>query len=63
VAARVRRNGVPGFGDSNDRVMADDEWEFCRAVEEFRGRTHIRYPTLSQYLHVLKGLGYHKPGA
>lgn len=52
--------GLAPTGYTSDRLLDDDEWEFCKAVAEFRTRTGIRFPTLSQYLFVIKGLGYRK---
>jgi hypothetical protein len=54
-----------GKGDPcvSERIYDDDEAEFLRAVERYRDRTGRRFPTLSELLAVLKGLGYRKPQA
>jgi hypothetical protein len=41
-------------------VYTDDEFEFLNAVEEFRKRTAVRFPKLTDYLRIAKGLGYRK---
>lgn len=43
-------------------VYEDDEAEFLLAVERFRREAKRAFPTATEYLAVLKGLGYRKEG-
>lgn len=45
---------------SSDRIYSSDEQEFHNAVEAYKRRNKVRFPTLSELLLVLKSLGYEK---
>jgi hypothetical protein len=38
-----------------------DEFEFLKAVQEFQARTGRRYPAHTEYLAIVRSLGYSKP--
>lgn len=40
----------------------DDEAEFLRAVEAFKERAKRPFPYVTDYLAILKSLGYTRPG-
>jgi hypothetical protein len=44
----------------SEHVYTDEEWEFIRAVEEYRRINHRQFPTSSEILEVAKCLGYRK---
>ena len=44
-----------------DRCYEEDEEEFLRAMAAYQARTGRRFPTWTEALSVLKGLGYAKP--
>jgi len=66
-AAAKRNTSRPcppdGTGDpvTSERIYSDEEFEFLRAMERFQAETGTRWPTVSQYLDVLKSLGYERP--
>ncbi len=39
---------------------SDEEWEFIRAIEQFKRDTRNPFPSWSEALAVLRGLGYHR---
>ncbi len=41
---------------------SDDEIEFMMAVDKFKRRTDIKFPTLAELLSIVKDLGYSKNG-
>lgn len=43
-----------------ERDYSGDEVEFMRALDEYKRRNHRNFPTCSEILEVLKGLGYRK---
>ena len=45
-----------------ERDYSADEVEFLRAVEEYKRRSGRMFPTWSEVLEVVRGLGYAKPG-
>ena len=45
----------------NEYPMTDDELEFIKAVNDYKNRYSKPFPTWSEILHILKGLGYRKP--
>ena len=44
----------------NKRLISDEEWEFCQAIERYKKSEKIRFLTFSEILHVVKTLGYKK---
>jgi hypothetical protein len=44
-----------------DRDYSPAEWEFMQAVREYKQRSGRMFPTWSEALEVLRGLGYAKP--
>jgi hypothetical protein len=61
-AKATERPPVPSvFGEERD--FTEEETTFLRAVEAYRSRHHRRYLTATEYLHVLKSLGYRSPPA
>lgn len=44
-----------------DRCYEEDEEEFLRAMAAYQARTGRRFPTWTEALSVLKGLGYARP--
>lgn len=64
-----RRADVPvpeqyraGARHMNEYPLANDEMEFINAVNAYRNRHMRPFPTWSEVLHILKALGYRKPG-
>ncbi len=57
-----RMQGVGKFHGSAQSIvpLSDDEWEFAQAMRVYSDATHHRFPTYSECLHVLRGLGYRK---
>ncbi len=51
--------GIPG-GPQSLQVTSDEEWEFCQAMERFKLETKNPFPSWSEALAILKGLGYHR---
>ncbi len=50
----------PARGVEDEEDVADEVFEFVRAIDHFK-RTHNRpFPTWSEVLGVLKGLGYER---
>jgi hypothetical protein len=47
----------------NEYPMTDDELEFIRAIADYKERYSKPFPTWSEILHILRSLGYVKPGA
>jgi hypothetical protein len=45
---------------TSDVIYHDDQFEFIKAMEHFQLTTGTKFPTTSQYLGVLKSLGYTK---
>jgi hypothetical protein len=54
----TRRTGSPATAD---RDYDRDELEFMRAIQEWQLRTGRKFPSWSEVLGVLKGLGYERP--
>ena len=46
-----------------ERDYRPDEIEFLRAMQDYKARSGRMFPTWSEVLEVLQGLGYAKPGA
>jgi hypothetical protein len=46
-----------------ERDYTDDEIEFMRAIDEYKRSSGRMFPTCSEVLEVLRGLGYVKQGA
>lgn len=44
----------------NEYPMSDDELEFIRAIADYKERYSKPFPTWSEILHILRGLGYRK---
>jgi hypothetical protein len=44
----------------NEYPMSDEELEFIKAVNEYKQRYNKPFPTWSEILHILKGIGYEK---
>jgi len=44
----------------NEYPMTDDELEFIKAVNDYKQRYNKPFPTWSEILHILKGIGYEK---
>jgi hypothetical protein len=62
-AEAMRRTHLGGKlhgGAQSVEPMSDDEWEFARAMRSYCDTTHHQFPTYSECLHVLRGLGYRK---
>jgi hypothetical protein len=47
----------------NEYPMSDEELEFIKAVNDYKQRYNKPFPTWSEILHILKGLGYEKSGS
>ena len=47
----------------NEYPMTDDELDFIKAVNDYKARYNKPFPTWSEILHILKSLGYEKPGS
>lgn len=45
---------------TSDRTYSDAEFEFIKAMDQFKVKTGVRYPTLCQILAVLTSIGYRK---
>ncbi len=60
-ARRGRRRPVDPTGDEAGFAAAEEE--FMRAMEEYRRRSGRMFPTWSEVLEVLQGLGYEKVAA
>lgn len=59
---RTRALGRPvPHPETAGREYSDDESEYLRACEEYRVRYQIRFMSATDYLHVLRSLGYAKP--
>lgn len=41
-------------------TIVGDELEFQQAVQDWKQRYHRQFPAISDYLHILLGLGYAK---
>ena len=46
-----------------ERDYSAEEWEFMRAMQEYKRSSGRMYPTWSEVLEVLRGLGYERPSA
>lgn len=67
---RIRQQWKPGQAHGPGRpappgltaldVHSEDEAEFLRAMADYQKRTGRKFPTWSEALAVLKGLGYRK---
>ncbi len=57
---RMKAVGKIRGGAQSIEPMTSDEWEFANAMHQYSEITHHRFPTWSEALHVLVGLGYHK---
>lgn len=44
----------------NEYPMSDEELEFIKAINEYKHRYNKPFPTWSEILHILKGMGYRK---
>ncbi len=44
----------------NEYPMSDEELEFIKAVNDYKQRYNKPFPTWSEILHILKGIGYEK---
>jgi hypothetical protein len=58
--ASGRRRGIDPT--TCERDYTADELEFLRAMQEYKQRCGRPFPTLTEALEVLWGLGYRKPG-
>lgn len=56
IAAGAKLSG----GAQSIEPLSADEWEFAQAMRQYSDATHHQFPTYSECLHVLRGLGYHK---
>lgn len=45
---------------TSEHIFSADEMEFLAAIEEFKRATGKKFPTWSEALSVLRGLGYRK---
>ncbi len=45
-----------------ERDYTDDEVEFMNALDEYKRKSGRMFPTCSEVLEVIRGLGYIKPG-
>ena len=53
------RSGVrPNPITSCTHIYTEEEEQFIRAVEAYKKRTRRKFPTLSEFLAILKSLGY-----
>ena len=43
-----------------DREYSEPEWEFLRAIEEYKRSSGRLFPTWSEVLEVVRSLGYEK---
>lgn len=72
VAKRQAANGAKASKASHRRRLidpttcqrdyTDDDREFMVAVDRYKRESHRPFPTLSELLEVLRGLGYRKVG-
>ena len=44
----------------NEYPMSEEELEFIKAVNDYKQRYNKPFPTWSEILHILKGIGYEK---
>ncbi len=49
-----------GAAYGHDSTYDADEFEFIKAMDAFKRKHNVRFPTLSHALKVLKSLGYRK---
>lgn len=61
-AARKHKNRAKGKGHPTTAEMdySEEEIEFMFAVQAFKDRSGRHFPTLSEMLNVIRGLGYSK---
>ncbi|SIO37512.1 hypothetical protein SAMN05444166_4197 [Singulisphaera sp. GP187] len=61
-AARAGKNRAKGKGHPTTGVIeySGDEWEFMRAIEDFKRVTGRKFPTWAEVFRVLLSLGYKK---
>lgn len=59
--AREHRPATVGATACNEYIYSHDEFEFLKAMMEFKSRTGKQFPTLTEVFHVLLSLGYRKP--
>lgn len=52
-----------GVGADQERQYTADEIEFMLAMDRYKRVKRRPFPTWSEVLEVLKGLGYHKHGS
>lgn len=54
---------VDGAGDEADApdVASEDVLEFLKAVDDYKRKSARPFPSLSEYLRILRALGYRKP--
>lgn len=45
---------------SQESIYSDDEREFCVAVDKWKNKTGTRFPALTEYLTIIRQLGYRK---
>ncbi len=57
---RAHLGGKLHGGAQSIQPLTDDEWEFAQAMRRYADATHHQFPTYSECLHVLRGLGYRK---
>jgi hypothetical protein len=60
--AKYRNRGRPAKIDActGERYYTDEECEFLKAIQAYRDRTGIHFPSWCEALYVLKQLGYSK---
>jgi len=58
VRGKARRNNQ--WAKYHTHVLADDEWEFCQAIEEYKDKYSTRFLSWCEVLEVVKLLGYKK---
>lgn len=57
---RARKDRARGKVLTSPVDYTDDEFEFLKAIEAFKKQTRRQFPTWSEVLTVLRGLGYSK---
>lgn len=62
VSNRAVRAGVPGRPVLESKEYTEDELEFLKACDAYRRARGARFLVATDYLKVLKGLGYKKDG-
>lgn len=60
-ACRTKRVRGANAATTPDRVYDADELEFLTAIRKYQEATGVRFPTWTEALTLLKGLGYRKP--